>query len=68
MAGWLPDDRRILIFSGKSLYIVSADSGEFHKVADLDSDISFAKLSTDGRSLYVQRTISQSDIWMATLK
>jgi len=33
----------------------------------LDSDASFATLSQDNRTIFIQRTQRQSDIWMATI-
>ena len=68
IAGWLPDDRRLLLTAGNIIYIADTQTGEVHKVSEFDTEISFAKLSVDGRVFYVQRTISQSDIWMATLQ
>jgi Tol biopolymer transport system component len=68
IAGWLPDDRRLLLTSGKLVLIADTQTGEVRKVSEFDAEIFGAKLSLDGRVLYVQRTISQSDIWMATLQ
>ncbi len=67
LAGWFSDNRRFLFLSGRALYIVDTDSGSVRKIAELNADASWAKLSSDNRTLYVQRTQSQSDIWMATL-
>jgi Tol biopolymer transport system component len=68
IAGWLPDDRRVLLTSGKLMLVADTQTGEVRKVSEFDTEIFSAKLSLDGRVLYVQRTISQSDIWMATLQ
>ena len=68
IAGWLPDDRRVLLTSGKLILVADTQTGEVRKVSEFDTEIFGAKLSLDSRVLYVQRTISQSDIWMATLQ
>ncbi len=68
LAGWFTDNRRILFLSGKALHIIDTESGAVRKIAELDENASFATLSNDNRTIYIQRTQTQSDIWMATLQ
>jgi len=68
IAGWLSDQKRLLFFIGRTFYITDTDSGATRKIAELDADLSWAKLSSDNRTLYVQRYVSQSDIWMGTIQ
>ncbi len=67
LAGWFSDSRRLLFLSGKAFYVVDTESETVRKIAELDADASWADLSSDNRTIYLQRTQSQSDIWMATI-
>jgi Tol biopolymer transport system component len=66
LAGWFSDNRRFLILAGKAFHVVDTETGAVRKIGELDNDVSWAILSRDNRTLYVQRTQSESDIWMAT--
>ena len=67
---WLPDSRRILFVSGgKAFYTVDTRTKEVKRVFSAGRDIiAPARLTRDGRRLYFIRRVTESDIWMATLR
>lgn len=66
---WLPDGRRILYPSDFKLFVVDAESKVSREVLSVEPDrIRNARLSRDGKQLFIVRGANEADIWMATLK
>jgi Tol biopolymer transport system component len=67
---WLPDSRRILFVSGgKAFYTVDTRTKDVKRIFSAGRDIiAPARLSRDGRRLFFIRRVTESDIWMATLR
>jgi len=66
---WLPDNRRFLYWDSlRNTAVVSdLDASEFKDVAGIPPADEM-KLSADGRTLLLSRTIVDGDIWLLTLK
>lgn len=61
---WLPGSLGIVVTDGRELKIVDRDTGAITPVGSVGDDIVNLQLSSDGRSLYGDRYIAESDIWM----
>ena len=66
---WLPDGRSLLISQGArdSAGIWNLETGNVRDVAAIRSPAEF-QFSRDGRSLYVTRTLPDSEIWLLELE
>jgi len=67
---WLPDGRRLLfVADGKAFYIVEARSKHVTKIFSVTRDvIGPPRLTRDGKSAYFSRRVTESDVWLLTLK
>ncbi len=67
---FLPDGRRLLYLKESALWLIDSVSKKTREIlpARTDSSLFGFGLSSDGRALYVQRDLQESDIWEATLK
>ncbi len=67
---WLPDSRRVLfVAGGKAFFIADARSKQVKKIFSVTRDtIGPAQLTRDGRTAYFSRRVTESDIWLLTLK
>jgi sugar lactone lactonase YvrE len=66
---WLPDSRRVLywdVLRGTAV-VSDLDGTKVRDLADIPGP-SEMKLSRDGRTLLVNRTILEGNIWLLTLK
>jgi WD40 repeat protein len=66
---WMPDSRRVLVWNEERQRFVTWDfrTGAVEPVAGLGSTPGSAKVSPDGRVLYVLEDNVDGDIWMLTL-
>ena len=67
---WLPDSRRVLfVGGGKAFYIVDGRSKQVRKIFSVTRDIIGPPgLTRDGKTAYFSRRVTESDIWLLTLK
>jgi len=67
---WLPDGRHVLFVSGgKAFFIVDAQSKHVRKVFSVTRDvIGPPQLTRDGKTAYFSRRVTESDIWLLTLR
>jgi Tol biopolymer transport system component len=67
---WLPDSRRVLfVAGGKAFFIVDTRSKQVRKVFSVTRDIiGPPQLTRDGKTAYFSRRVTESDIWLLTLK
>jgi Tol biopolymer transport system component len=67
---WLPDSRRVLfVAGGKEFFIVDTQSKQVRKIFSVTRDvIGPPQLTRDGRKAYFSRRVTESDIWLLTLK
>jgi serine/threonine protein kinase len=67
---WLPDSRRVLFVArGKAFFILDTRSRQFTKTFSVTRDvIGPAQLAPDGKTAYFSRRVTESDIWLLTLK
>ncbi len=67
---WLPDSRRLLFVSGgNALYLLDTRGRHVKKLFSVTRDvIGPPRITRDGRRVYFIRRITESDIWMATLR
>ncbi|MGH9317949.1 MAG: protein kinase domain-containing protein [Thermoanaerobaculia bacterium] len=67
---FLPDGRRLLYLTESSLWLIDSVSKKKQVILPSrhDSGLLDFGLSSDGRALYIQRDLQESDIWEATLK
>jgi Tol biopolymer transport system component len=64
---WLPDSRRGVIRWGSRLLLVDTTTGAATTLVDgLNPDGGIARLSADGRSLYMLDSRNEGDLWMAS--
>jgi Tol biopolymer transport system component len=65
---FLPDGRRLLFSDQSALWVVDSQTKETHKVFEAGTvPIDHFVVAPDGRSIYVLQSLSESDIWEATL-
>lgn len=67
---FLPDGRRLLYLKESALWLVDSVSKKAREVVPARNDSSLVNfvVSRDGRFVYVQRDLQESDIWEVTLK
>jgi Tol biopolymer transport system component len=67
---WLPDGRHVLfVAGGKAFYIVDMHSKQIRKIFSVSRDIiGPPQLTRDGKTAYFSRRVTESDIWLMTLK
>jgi serine/threonine protein kinase/WD40 repeat protein len=67
---WFPDSRHVLfVADGKAFYILDAQSKQVRKIFSVKRDvIRPPELTRDGRTVYFSRRVTESDIWLLTLK
>ena len=71
VVAWLPDGKRLLTVTNQGFQIVDAGTGQaamVGRVGPSGSNPLLAALSKDGRSLYWSSVVSDSDLWLMTLK
>jgi hypothetical protein len=68
IAGWLPDSRRLLVASGKGLLaLVDTATGRWTAVAAPQGGSRYW-LSGDSRTLLIERTTLDADVWLMEMK
>jgi Tol biopolymer transport system component len=67
---WLPDNRHILfVADGKAFFVVDTRSKQVRKIFSVARDvIGPPRLTRDGTKAYFSRRVTESDIWLLTLK
>jgi Tol biopolymer transport system component len=67
---WLPDSRRVpFVADGKSFFIADSASRQVRKIFSVARDvIGPPRLTRDGRTAYYSRRVTESDIWLCTLR
>jgi Tol biopolymer transport system component len=68
VAGWLPDSQRFLVASGTGLAVVDTKSGAWTPVAVPLTAGSRYRLTGDTRSLMMERSVLDADIWLMEIK
>jgi len=67
---WFPDNRRVLfVADGKAFFVVDTRSKQVRKIFSVTRDvIGPPRLTRDGTKAYFSRRVTESDIWLLTLK
>jgi Tol biopolymer transport system component len=67
---WLPHSSRVLfVAAGKAFYVVDTQSKQVRKVFSVTRDtLGPPQLTRDGKTAYFSRRVTESDIWLLTLK
>ncbi len=67
---WLPDSERVLfVANGNAFYVVDARSKQVHKVFSVANDVlGPPRLTRNGAMMYFTRRVTESDVWLMTLK
>ena len=67
---WLPDSRRVLfVADGGGFFIADTLSRQVRKIFSVAGDvIGPPRLTPDGRTAYFSRRVTESDIWLCTLR
>ena len=67
---WLPDSRRTLfVADGSGFFIVDTRSRQVRKIFSVTRDvIGPPRLTRDGRTAYFSRRVTESDVWLCTLR
>ena len=67
---WLPDSRRVLFVTrGREYHILDTRTKAASRIwASLRDTLGPPRLTRDGRALFYQRRVTESDVWVATLK
>ena len=67
---WLPDSRRLLfVAEGKAFYIADSRSRQARKIFSVAHDIiGPPRLSRDGSKVFFSRRVTESDIWLCSLR
>jgi eukaryotic-like serine/threonine-protein kinase len=67
---WLPDNRHVLfVADGKAFFVVDMRSKQVRKIFSVTRDvIGPPRLTRDGTKAYFSRRVTESDIWLMTLK
>ena len=67
---WLPDNRHVLfVADGKALFVIDTRSKQVRKIFSVARDvIGPPRLTRDGTKAYFSRRVTESDIWLLTLK
>jgi eukaryotic-like serine/threonine-protein kinase len=67
---WLPDNRHVLfVAGGKGFFIVDTRSKQVRKIFTVTRDIiGPPQITRDGKTAYFSRRVTESDVWLLTLK
>jgi Tol biopolymer transport system component len=67
---WFPDNRHVLfVAEGKAFFVVDTRSKQVRKIFSVTRDvIGPPRLTRDGTKAYFSRRVTESDIWLMTLK
>jgi len=67
---WLPDSRRLLFVSrGREYYLLDTRTKAVSKIwSSVRDTLGPPRLTRDGRMLFFQRRVTESDVWVATLR
>jgi serine/threonine-protein kinase len=67
---WLPDNRRILFVSGgNGFYVVDRESRKVQKIwGSISGVIGPPQLSSDAKTIYFTRRVTEADLWLVTLR
>ena len=67
---WFPDNRRVLfVADGKAFFVVDTRSKQVRKIFSVTRDvIGPPRLTRDGTKAYFSRRVTESDVWLLTLK
>jgi eukaryotic-like serine/threonine-protein kinase len=67
---WLPDNRHVLfVADGKGFFVVDTRSKQIRKIFSVTRDvIGPPRLTRDGTKTYYSRRVTESDVWLMTLK
>ena len=67
---WLPDGRRVLFVAfGNAFFIVDSQSKQVRKIFSVTRDvIGPPRLTRDGKTAYFSRRMTESDVWLLTMK
>jgi Tol biopolymer transport system component len=67
---WLPDNRHVLfVAGGKGFFIVDTRSKQVRKIFSVTRDIiGPPQITRDGKTAYFSRRVTESDVWLLTLK
>jgi Tol biopolymer transport system component len=68
VSGWLSDSRRFLFASGIALALVDATAGTWTPVAVPLPAGNRYRLTPDGRSLLMERSVLDADVWLIEIK
>jgi hypothetical protein len=68
VSGWLPDSRRFLFASGGNLAVVDAKAGTWTPLPVPLSEGSRYRLTANARSLLMERSVLDADIWLMEIK
>jgi eukaryotic-like serine/threonine-protein kinase len=68
VAGWLPDSRRFLFASGIGLALVDSSAGTWTPVPVPLTAGNRYRLTPDGRSLMMERSVLDADIWLMEIR
>ena len=68
VSGWLPDSRRFLFASGMSLALVDAKAGTWTPLPVPLSGGNRYRLTDNARSLLMERSVLDADIWLMEVK
>jgi Tol biopolymer transport system component/aminoglycoside phosphotransferase (APT) family kinase protein len=64
---WLPDNRRGVVRWGAQILLVDAETGAITKLLDgFSPDGGTARLSADGKSIYMLEAREEGDLWLAS--
>ena len=68
-ARWLNDNRRLIFpdAATRKIFVVDTRSGQQQGVLSVDQDLGAIRLTADNRTLYVQLSTTESDIWQVNL-
>jgi Tol biopolymer transport system component len=67
---WLPDSRRVLfVAGGNGFYLLDTRTKQVRKIQAVARDvIGPPRLTRDAKAMYYSRRVTESDIWLVTLK
>ena len=67
---WFPDNRHVLfVADGKAFFVVDTRSKQVRKIFSVTRDvIGPPRLTRDGTKAYFSRRVTESDIWLLTIK
>jgi eukaryotic-like serine/threonine-protein kinase len=66
---WMPDSRRILfVAGGNSFHVIDSRTRKVEKIFSVTSDVIGPPRITSDGTAYYSRRVSETDVWVATLK